>query len=244
LGLPLSRLSSAEIARQAVKQGMVAQLSGATVWRWLSADAIRPWRHRSWIFPRDPQFAEKAGVILDWYQRRWQGKRLKDGDYVLSTDEKTSIQARARSHPTTPPKGGQRMRLEHEYEREGALAYLAAWDVGRAKLFGRCEASTGNVTVFMKRSTKEVVPALVATLKDQDALVDKFKDQDTNVRRFAAEALGQIATEVFDTKSKETLPQLRMAYEEMRGNWRRRESRGRWALASIPAAARVSGRGD
>src|SRR5207247_1799889 len=40
----------------------------ATVWRWLSQDAIRPWRHRSWIFPRDPLFVEKAGPILDLYQ--------------------------------------------------------------------------------------------------------------------------------------------------------------------------------
>jgi hypothetical protein len=94
LDLPLSRLSINEVAREAVKQGLVAQISGTTVWRWLSADAIRPWRHRCWIFPRDPQFAEKACVVLDLYQRVWQGKQLKDDEYVLSTDEKTSIQAR------------------------------------------------------------------------------------------------------------------------------------------------------
>jgi hypothetical protein len=35
------------------------------------------------------------------------------------------------------------MRVEHEYQRGGALAYLAAWDVGQARLFGRCEPSTG-----------------------------------------------------------------------------------------------------
>src|SRR5215213_35029 len=35
------------------------------------------------------------------------------------------------------------MRVEHEYERGGALAYLAAWDVRRAKVFGRCESTTG-----------------------------------------------------------------------------------------------------
>ena len=35
------------------------------------------------------------------------------------------------------------MRVEHEYEREGALAYLAAWDVHRAELFGRCEKKNG-----------------------------------------------------------------------------------------------------
>ena len=35
------------------------------------------------------------------------------------------------------------MRVEHEYQRRGALAYLAAWDVHHARLFGRCEPSTG-----------------------------------------------------------------------------------------------------
>src|SRR5207237_8497878 len=53
------------------------------------------------------------------------------------------IQARVRIHPTQPAKPGQAMRVEFEYERGGALAYLAAWDVRRAKVFGRCEPTTG-----------------------------------------------------------------------------------------------------
>nr|MDQ2894230.1 helix-turn-helix domain-containing protein [Actinomycetota bacterium] len=60
-GRPLSRWSSAEIAQQAVQRGIVCSISGTTVWRYLAADAIRPWAWRSWIFPRDPNFAEKAG---------------------------------------------------------------------------------------------------------------------------------------------------------------------------------------
>jgi hypothetical protein len=35
------------------------------------------------------------------------------------------------------------MRAEHEYTRKGAWAYLAAWDVHRARIFGRCEDKTG-----------------------------------------------------------------------------------------------------
>jgi hypothetical protein len=64
LGLPLSRLSIEEIRRHVISQGLVAEISGATVWRWLSSDALRPWQHRSWTFPRDPNFADKAGPIL------------------------------------------------------------------------------------------------------------------------------------------------------------------------------------
>jgi hypothetical protein len=121
----------------------VAEISGTTIWRWLSEDAIRPWRHRSWIFPRDPHFEAKAGRVLDLYARGWDGKRLGQRDYVISADEKTSIQARIRCHPTLSPAPHRDLRLEHEYDRGGSLAYLAAWDVHRAKVFGRCEPTTG-----------------------------------------------------------------------------------------------------
>lgn len=143
LGVPLSRLSTADIAREARRNGLVATVSDKTVWRWLHEDAIRPWHHRTWIFPRDPQFAVKAGRLLDLYARRWDDRPLDTNDFVISTDEKTSIQARLRLHPSLPAGPGQPMRVEHEYARGGALAYLAALDVHRAKVFGRCEPTTG-----------------------------------------------------------------------------------------------------
>jgi hypothetical protein len=144
-GVPLARWHAPDLARAAVEQGIVASISDTTIWRWLSADAIRPWQHRSWIFPRDPDFAAKAGRVLDLYQRHFEGEALGQGDFIVCADEKTSIQARLRSHPTIPPAPARTMRVEHEYERGGALAYLAAWDVHRARLFGRCEPSTGIV---------------------------------------------------------------------------------------------------
>ena len=142
-GLPLSRFSCADIVREAQQCGIVARISDTTVWRWLHEDAIRPWQHRTWIFPRDPDFARKAGRILDLYAKQWEGKRLRCDEFVLSTDEKTSIQARARKHPTSPPRPHCDTRVEHEYARAGAWAYLAALDVHRAKVFGRCEKTTG-----------------------------------------------------------------------------------------------------
>jgi hypothetical protein len=143
LGLPLARLSTAEIARVAVARDIVEAISVTTVWRWLAEDALRPWTYRSWIFPRDPDFEAKAGPILDLYRGRWQGEPLRPDEHVVCADEKTSIQARARIHPGSPPAPGRAGRVEHEYERTGALAYLAAWDVHRAQVFGRCEPTTG-----------------------------------------------------------------------------------------------------
>jgi hypothetical protein len=143
LGVPLSRLHLPDLAHEVTARGIVADISGTTIWRWLSQDAIRPWRHRSWIFPRDPDFEAKAGRVLDLYARHWEGKRLGKRDYVISADEKTSIQARIRCHPSLGPAPARDRRVEHEYDRGGSLAYLAAWDVHRAKVFGRCEPATG-----------------------------------------------------------------------------------------------------
>jgi len=142
-GLPLSRFSVTDLGRLARQSGLVATISDSTVWRWLNEDAIRPWQHRCWIFPRDAQFAVKAARILDLYERRWNGKTLRDDEFVVSADEKTSIQARARRYPSLPPQPASPMRVEHEYKRCGAWAYLAALDVHRAKVFGRCEVKNG-----------------------------------------------------------------------------------------------------
>jgi hypothetical protein len=131
------------LQREVLTRGGVAAVSGTTVWRWLAADAIRPWRHRSWLFPRDPAFAAKAGPILDLYAGVWEGQPLAPDDCVLSADEKTSIQARRRRHAPVPPRPHHGAKIEHEYVRMGAWAYLAAWDVQRATLFGRCEPRTG-----------------------------------------------------------------------------------------------------
>ena len=96
-GLPLARWSQAELARYVQESGLVGTISGSTIWRWLSKDAIRPWQHRSCRFPRDPRFAQKAAPVLDLYQRCWEGQPLHHDELVISADEKTSIQARRRT---------------------------------------------------------------------------------------------------------------------------------------------------
>lgn len=95
----------------------MASVSGSTLWRWLHDDAIRPWYHRSWIFPRDPDFANKAGRVLDLYTRQWQSVELKEDEFVISADEKTSIQARRRKQVTHACRPRTATHVEHEYHR-------------------------------------------------------------------------------------------------------------------------------
>src|SRR4030095_5986544 len=77
--VPLGRWSLAALRDEVITTGLIDQVSGSTIWRWLNQDALKPWRHRSWIFPRDPAFAAKAGVVLDLYARRFPGAALGAG---------------------------------------------------------------------------------------------------------------------------------------------------------------------
>jgi transposase len=142
-GVPLSRWSSSELAAQAVAEGMVASVAASTVRRWLGEDAIKPWQYRSWIFPRDPDFAAKAARVLGLYERVWEGGELGEEDYVISADEKSQLQALSRCHPPLPGGPGRAARVEFEYRRHGTLAYFGAYDVHRAALIGTIAPTTG-----------------------------------------------------------------------------------------------------
>ena len=141
-GEPISRQSLKDLTSRA-QRVLGKAISRSTAWRILDEDAIKPWQYEYWIFPRDPQFLEKAGQILDLYAGHWGGKPLENGDHILSADEKTSIQARLRIHRSLPSGPSRATRIESEYERGGALQYLAAWDVRRGYVMGRCEPTTG-----------------------------------------------------------------------------------------------------
>ncbi len=203
-GVPLSRWSGAELATEAVKRGIVATTAAVTIWRWLAEDAIRPWSYRSWIFPRDPNFAQKAGRILDLYEGRWEGELLEPGDMVVCCDEKPSIQARARIHRSEAAKPGRDGQLvEHEYTRKGALCYLAAWDVRRARLFDRCAPKDG------------IVPF--------DALIEEFMTQEPYSK---AQRVFVIVDNGFAHRGKRSIdrlqgawPNLRLIHTPVRASW-------------------------
>ena len=139
---PLSRQSLGDLTRRARRE-LNKPISRTTLHRILDEDAIKPWRYKHWIFPRAADFFPKAARVLDLYEGYWEGERLDPFDRIISADEKTSIQARIRCCPTVGPGPDRPRWVENEYERGGALQYLAAWDVQEGLVMGRCEAKTG-----------------------------------------------------------------------------------------------------
>ena len=139
--LPLSRFSISDLHRIVVKEEGLAHLSHGSLARILAEDALKPWRYHYWLFPRDPDFVSKACVVLDLYAGFWEGQRLGPDEYLLSADEKT-IQVLKRCHPGLAAIPGYEQRVEFEYERLGTVAYHVAWDVFRARIFGRVTPNT------------------------------------------------------------------------------------------------------
>lgn len=141
----MSRLFIPDIVDIVVTEAIVESISPSTVWRILDADHLKPWRRHNWIYPRDPLFYERAAPVLDLYQGIWRRQPLRNDEFVISADEKTGLQVLKRIHPTEVGRDGRGLKVEHEYERKGVWAYMAAWDVHRAVLYDRVEETTGIV---------------------------------------------------------------------------------------------------
>jgi DDE superfamily endonuclease len=133
-GRSLAKWDCQELARQLVADDVVPTISPDTVGRILNSHRLKPWRHHLWLspkVPRDAAFAVQVKEICDLYTRPLAAHEL-----VLSLDEKTSLQPRTRQSPTRPAVPGQPVRVEHEYERKGALNLFAACDTRTGKVWG------------------------------------------------------------------------------------------------------------
>jgi transposase len=134
LGRSLSQWDCRELAQQLVRDGVVARISPDTVRRILENHQLKPWRHHLWLspkVPRDADFKARVANIADLYTRP-----LGLHEVVLCEDEKTSLQPRRRKAPTKGALPGLPVRLEHEYERCGALNLFAAFDTRTGKTYG------------------------------------------------------------------------------------------------------------
>lgn len=137
-GRSLSLWTCTELARQLVREGLVATISSQTVQRRLAARRLKPWRWRYWLHPkgpRDAEFLRRTREIAELTTRE-----LAPHEVVLSTDEMTSIQPRPRTAPTQPAQPGRAVQLEHEYARKGARNLFATFNTRTAQVIGACFA--------------------------------------------------------------------------------------------------------
>jgi transposase len=162
-GVSLSQWDGVELARQLVANGVVAAISPQTVQRILAAHQLKPWRQHYWLspkVPRDAAFAAQTAHIMDLYTRP-----LAPSEIVLCADEKTSLQPRPRLSPTLPAQPGQPVRVEHEYQRRGALNLFAAFDTRSGKVYAHTAERKRQVEfiAFLEQIDRET-PATVTTI--------------------------------------------------------------------------------
>jgi hypothetical protein len=132
-----------DLTARVIEELALAKLAPSTVWQILDRDALKPWQYRSWIFPRDPEFTHRAGVVLDLYGRVYQGQPLDRRDFIFSGDEKPGLLLRTRCHPTVAPTPGHAGLQEFEYRRHGTAVLLALLELGSGRVFHQTVKKNG-----------------------------------------------------------------------------------------------------
>ncbi len=128
-----------DLVRESVNRGIVEDISVSSVGRFLSEAHIKPHRSRYWLNaqPEDPeQFEQEVKEICGLYHEA--SELFKQGVYLVSTDEKTGIQALERSHRTHPARPGKKKTKvelrEHGYERHDTLCLIANFMVATGRI--------------------------------------------------------------------------------------------------------------
>ena len=136
-GIPLSRWSRAELARQAACTPSLPTVSASTIGRWLTAEQIRPWRFHSWQHIQEPEaFLQRARPVLRLYEHAQ--SLLQEGIWVVCTDEKTSLQARQAEQAPRPAIQKHPVYQSPRYHRRGAVNLMAALSVADGLVYGQC----------------------------------------------------------------------------------------------------------
>jgi hypothetical protein len=155
-GTPLSRWSQTELARRLAQDSTLPRISPSTIGRWLRAERIRPWRYHTWQHIHDPvAFLQRARPVLEAYGQAQ--ALLQAGTWLVSLDEKTSIQAREGQQPPRPARAGKPMLHEARYHRRGARHLFAGLSVADGKVYGTCRPRKRFVD-FQAFVQQEIIP--------------------------------------------------------------------------------------
>src|SRR5262252_609205 len=128
-GKPWPRWSGEKLAQVAIEQHIVTHIAPGTIRAWLRQDKIKPWRYHSWQRSTDPHFVDRASPVLDLYEHAQ--ALAAQGEAVVCSDEKTSIQARQRVSATKAAAPGYPVHVADRYKRMGAVQLLVVFQKWR-----------------------------------------------------------------------------------------------------------------
>lgn len=150
--IPLSHWSSRTLAVQAVKMGIVSKISPAKIAVFLRQGDLKPHRSQYWLNSRsrntDCDFDDRVNNICHIYQTAIE--MHEKGIHVISTDEKSGIQAIERANPHLPMRSGSSEKIEHEYIRHGTQCLIANFEVGTGKIITPMISDTREEKDFLK----------------------------------------------------------------------------------------------
>ena len=106
--------------------------SRSTIWRILDEIDLKPHKSVYWLNSHDPDFDAKAQDICRLYLDA--ARLYEEGRLVLSSDEKTGMQALGRPHPTREAQPGKPAKVEFDYIRHGTRGLLTTFCVPTGKL--------------------------------------------------------------------------------------------------------------
>lgn len=124
---PATRWSLDDLARELVNRHADEAMHRSTVQRTLHAADLKPHRSVYWLNSHDGDFDAKAAAICQLYVRS--PTLYRQGELVISTDEKTGMQILQRKYPTRLARPGHPEKREHEYIRHGTRALIASFVV-------------------------------------------------------------------------------------------------------------------
>jgi len=144
------------VARHIAQDPTLPPISANTVGRWLKADHLRPWRFHAWQHIHDPEtFLQRARPVLEAYAQAQ--TLLRAGTWLVSLDEKTSLQAREGEQPPRPACPQKPTLHEARYHRRGARHLFAGLSIADGKVYGTCRQRKCFVD-FQAFLEQEIIP--------------------------------------------------------------------------------------
>jgi len=121
----------------------LSKAAKATIWRILTADAVKPHKIEYYLERRDPEFEQKMQEVLMVYQevnlQNDQKEKTLPSVITVSVDEKPGVQAIQNIAPDLPPKPGKYKTIgrDYEYKRLGTVSIIAALDLHDGKIIAQ-----------------------------------------------------------------------------------------------------------